>query len=347
MSKKRKKKSSKNKPSSPGRLLQLKQADKLDGFKDFIEVGRGKGGFTIIYSALKSATERVALKLFVLKSGDATQQKLRYEKFKNEALILKKLESHDHIVLCHDDEAKTTGKHNGKSIKADYFTMELLRGSLTDHMEDLQATQTPWELKSKLEVLIQICKAIEHAHDKKIYHRDLYADNILLVDAAEPLHAKVSDFGAAKSTDIPSTTKYYQPLGARTISSPEMLVGLASEHETLVKSDIFSIGLLIHHVLMEAPHNLETFLLTVPIPPNDNRTKQQREDYLKNTVIPYLQTFTQQAIIIVEPMTNSALIEQRLNKLVSSATALDFGQRIAEVKQVREELEECRDLINA
>src|SRR5581483_9880368 len=114
MPKKRKKKSSKKRFVSPARLLQLKSSDTLDGLRDFAKVGQGKGGFTIIYSALKGTTERVALKLFMLSSKDPNQQKLRYEKFKNEAPVLKLLEHHDHIVICYDDQAKTKGKHNGK-----------------------------------------------------------------------------------------------------------------------------------------------------------------------------------------------------------------------------------------
>lgn len=341
----KKKKGTKKKPLNTQKPLELKPTDKLNGLKNFKELGKGKSGFTTIYSASKKDRTNVALKLFTLSTGNQYDQTLRYEKFKNEPLILNKLE-HINIIKADCDEVTKVATLNGKKTNIDYFTMELLEGSLTGYMEDLQAMQTKWNLESKFNVLIQICDALEHAHLEEVYHRDLYTDNVLLVSFSEPLYAKVADFGAAKTPSLSSEMQYYHPMGARTVSSPEILVGLARDKETLVKSDVFSLGLLIFSVITEAPHDLESLLLHINIPTLD-WTEKAREDYLKSGVIVYLANATRQIDIIVGSIKNSVEIETGLTSIVSNALRLDFRDRTSNVSIVRGELERLRSLINA
>lgn len=322
-------------------VVLLNPTDVLDGMKDFEKIGQGQGGFTAVYSAIKkSGGEKVALKLFL---HNAFQKAIRYEKFQNEPVIMKKLAGHPHIIAGHDSITRATGKHNGKNAKVDYFTMELLGGSLTDYIEDY----SDWSLSSKLDVLIQISSALEYAHEKGIYHRDLYSDNVLLVDFTEPLHAKLMDFGSAKINDAKSKIVYDHPMGAFNFSSPEILARLATSTDAYIKSDVFSLGLLIYSIISKSPHPLVPRLSRMSPIDGINTSTTEKLEYLNNLILPYLQPVANQSILILDAIPNSKKMEQALNQLLSNATSLTLSGRTESVKLVRQELESCRSLLNA
>jgi eukaryotic-like serine/threonine-protein kinase len=125
----------------------------------------GGGGMGVVYRARYTKTgQNVALKILPASMSDQPRMVARFER---ELEILKKLR-HPNIVPCFG---------GGKIGNQHYFTMELVEGgSLTDELK--KRGRIPWE--ETIGYGLQICAALEHAHDKGIVHRDLKPSNLLL-----------------------------------------------------------------------------------------------------------------------------------------------------------------------
>ena len=130
-----------------------------------------------------------------------------------------------------------------------YFAMEYVKGeSITRYCdrEKLNTTQ-------RLELFIKVCKAIQHAHQKGVIHRDIKPGNILVTttDRDEP-QPKVIDFGIAKATSQPLTEKtlYTQQgmlIGTPEYMSPEQADQTVEDIDT--RSDVYSLGVLLYELL--------------------------------------------------------------------------------------------------
>src|SRR5262249_50637955 len=145
---------------------------------------------------------------------------------------------HPNIAKVLDAGATDTGRP--------YFVMELVRGiKITDYCD-----QNNLPTEQRLALFIQVCQAIQHAHQKGIIHRDIKPSNIL-VTANEPDLTplpKVIDFGIAKATgDQPLTDKtvftaFAQFIGTPAYMSPEQAIMTGMDIDT--RSDIYSLGVL-------------------------------------------------------------------------------------------------------
>jgi serine/threonine protein kinase len=197
----------------------------------------GEGGCGVVYMAdqEKPVRRRVALK--IIKLGMDTKSVVARFEAERQALALM---DHPNIARALDAGATETGRP--------YFVMELVRGlKITDYCDQEQL-----DTVERLRLFIEVCQAIQHAHQKGVIHRDIKPSNILitLIDGC-PV-PKVIDFGIAKAiegrlTDNTIFTAYEQFIGTPAYMSPEQAVMSGVDVDT--RSDIYSLGVLLYELL--------------------------------------------------------------------------------------------------
>lgn len=197
----------------------------------------GEGGFGIVYMAdqLDPIQRRVALK--VIKPGMDTRQVIARFEAERQALALM-----DHPFIAKVLDAGET------DLGRPYFAMELVPGvRITDYCDERSLN-----LQQRLLLFVDVCRAIQHAHQKGIIHRDIKPSNILVSTAADRPIPKVIDFGIAKATRGRLTSKtlftqFRQFLGTPAYMSPEQAQLSVVNVDTL--SDIYSLGVLLYELL--------------------------------------------------------------------------------------------------
>ncbi len=133
-----------------------------------------------------------------------------------------------------------------------YFVMELVRGvKITDYCD-----QQHLDTRQRLELFVQVCHAVQHAHQKGIIHRDLKPSNILVTLHDGVPVPKVIDFGVAKATEGRLTaltvyTELHQFIGTPAYMSPEQAEMSGLDIDT--RSDIYSLGVLLYELLTGKP----------------------------------------------------------------------------------------------
>ncbi len=194
------------------------------------------GGMGVVYRAEQEQPRReVALKL--IRGGPVSPQLLR--RFELEAEVLGRL---DHPGIAQIHEAATTETDHGVQP---YFAMELIDGPpLTRFADERELGRA-----ERLELLIKVCDAVNHAHLKGIVHRDLKPANILVRGDGQP---KVLDFGVARITDadMQATTMQTdigQIIGTLSYMSPEQVRGRHMELD--MRTDIYALGVLGYELL--------------------------------------------------------------------------------------------------
>src|SRR6185295_3492392 len=129
-----------------------------------------------------------------------------------------------------------------------YFVMELVRGTkITEYCD-----QNNLSTNERLKIFIQVCHAVQHAHQKGIIHRDIKPSNILVASNDGVSVPKVIDFGIAKATqgrltDQTLFTAFEQFIGTPAYMSPEQAVMTSLDIDT--RSDIYSLGVLLYELL--------------------------------------------------------------------------------------------------
>jgi serine/threonine protein kinase len=197
----------------------------------------GEGGFGTVYVAEQEepVKRRVALK--ITKLGMDTKEVVARFKIERQALAMM-----DHPGIAKVLDAGATG--SGRP----YFVMELVNGiKITDYCD-----QHKLSTHKRLELFVQVCRAIEHAHQKGIIHRDIKPSNILItVQDGQPA-PKVIDFGIAKAmqhdlTDKVAVTQHDQFIGTPAYMSPEQAELGGIDIDT--RTDIYSLGVLLYELL--------------------------------------------------------------------------------------------------
>ncbi|MBX3359008.1 MAG: serine/threonine protein kinase [Phycisphaeraceae bacterium] len=206
----------------------------------------GEGGMGVVYLARQERPDRlIALK--VVRPGLLTPRMLR--RFEHEAQILGLLQ---HPGIAQIYEAGTAD--TGLGLQP-FFAMEHVDGvPLGDHVR-----QADLGVRDRIRLMIKVCDAVHHAHQKGIIHRDLKPSNILIArrgaDAVgEP---KVLDFGIARAdSDNPSATlqtEAGQLVGTVPYMSPEQVAGDPNDLDT--RSDVYALGVILYELLAgRLPH---------------------------------------------------------------------------------------------
>ncbi|MFL6415778.1 MAG: protein kinase domain-containing protein, partial [Bryobacteraceae bacterium] len=195
----------------------------------------GEGGMGIVYEAEQdNPRRRVAVK--IIKHAFAGPELLR--RFEREAEVLGRLH-HPGIAQIYE---AATGESGGRPQP--YFAMELIRGeSLLRYAEEQQLSTRP-----RLELMIQVCEAVQHAHQYRVIHRDLKPANILVEEGGRP---KILDFGVARltesDTEVTRQTYVGQLVGTPAYMSPEQ-VG-AEPQELDERSDVYALGVILYELL--------------------------------------------------------------------------------------------------
>jgi eukaryotic-like serine/threonine-protein kinase len=198
----------------------------------------GEGGCGVVYVADQEEPVRRRVALKIVKLGMDTRQVVA--RFEAERQVLA-LMDHPNIAKVLDGGATGTGRP--------YFVMELVRGiKITDYCD-----QNNLSTEERLRLFIQVCKAVQHAHQKGIIHRDLKPSNVLVTLRDGVPVPKVIDFGIAKATsdqrltDKTIYTAFEQFLGTPAYMSPEQAE--MSELHIDTRSDIYSLGVLLYELL--------------------------------------------------------------------------------------------------
>jgi serine/threonine protein kinase len=196
----------------------------------------GEGGFGVVFMAEQEHPVRRRVALKVIKLGMDTRAVVaRFEQERQALAVL----DHPHIAKVLDAGATDTGRP--------YFVMELVRGeSITTFCD---ARSLP--IRDRLELLVQVCNAVQHAHSKGIIHRDIKPSNVLVSDLDARPSARVIDFGIAKATDHRMTektlfTQFQQVIGTPEYMSPEQAGG-SLDIDT--RTDVYSLGVMLYELL--------------------------------------------------------------------------------------------------
>jgi len=197
----------------------------------------GEGGFAVVYLAeqKKPVRRRVALK--IIKPGMDSKQVIARFEAERQALALL-----DHPNIAHVYDAGTTESGHP------YFVMECAKGvSLTEHCDRQKLT-----IEQRLELFLQVCEAVQHAHHKGIVHRDIKPLNIQVCIEGEKFTPKIIDFGVAKALSQPLTertlvTGQGQVIGTPEYMSPEQADMTNQDIDT--RTDVYSLGVLLYKLL--------------------------------------------------------------------------------------------------
>ncbi len=189
----------------------------------------GRGGMGTVYAATHVETgEQVALK--VLAPGIAAEEGFR-DRFRAEIDSLKKL-NHPNIVriLGHDADHL-------------FYSMELVAGR---SLEECLASGQSFSWQQAVDIGIQVCRALKHAHDRGVIHRDIKPANLLL---AEDGTVKLSDFGIAKLFGATGLTADGGVVGTAEYMAPEQADG----RPVTYRADLYSLGGVLYALLAGRP----------------------------------------------------------------------------------------------
>ncbi|MDO4363293.1 MAG: Stk1 family PASTA domain-containing Ser/Thr kinase [Clostridia bacterium] len=199
---------------------------RLDGRYEIQEI-IGVGGMSVVYKAYDNVDDRtVAVK--ILKEEFLNNEDFK-RRFKNESKAIALL-SHENIVKVYD-------VNFGEKLQ--YIVMEYIDGITLKEFINKQGSIT-WN--DALFFMTQILRAVQHAHDKGIVHRDIKPQNIILLPNG---NLKVTDFGIARFSRSDTKTLTEQAIGSVHYISPEQAKGEYTDE----KADIYSIGVVLYEML--------------------------------------------------------------------------------------------------
>ena len=200
----------------------------------------GEGGMGTVYLAEQREPIRRRVALKVVKLGMDTSQVLA--RFDNERQALALM---DHPNIAHIFDAGATAK--GRP----YFVMEYIEGAPITQYCDRKRMTT----RERLALFLAVCRAVHHAHQKRVIHRDLKPSNVLVMEQDGAPIPKVIDFGIATATDkwaVEKTllTHFGQIVGTPEYASPEQADTMTGDIDE--SSDVYSLGVLVYELLIGA-----------------------------------------------------------------------------------------------
>ena len=206
----------------------------------------GEGGFGVVHLAEQREPVRRQVAMKIIKLGMDTRDVIARFEQERQALAMM---DHPGIAKVLDAGATETGRP--------YFVMEYVQGvPLTEFCDEQNMP-----FSDRLKLFVQVCSAVQHAHQKGIIHRDLKPSNVLVTTVDGKPIPKVIDFGIAKATqqkiiDRTMYTGFGQFMGTPAYMSPEQ-ADAGDDIDT--RSDIYSLGVLLYELLTGAtPFEMNT-----------------------------------------------------------------------------------------
>ncbi len=197
----------------------------------------GEGGMGTVWAAEQQAPVRRRVALKLIKPGMDSVQVLRRFDAERQALALM-----DHTNIAKVFDAGTTP--DGRP----FFAMELVKGvPITKYCDELNLS-----IAERLQLLLPVCQAIQHAHQKGIIHRDIKPSNVLVCIQDDRPMPKVIDFGVAKAlhqrlADRTMYTEIGAVIGTLEYMAPEQAELSSLDVDT--RADVFALGALLYELL--------------------------------------------------------------------------------------------------
>ncbi len=197
----------------------------------------GEGGCGVVYEAEQSEPIRRRVALKIIKLGMETKSVIARFEAERQALAMM-----DHPNIAHVFDAGATRRG------PPYFVMELVRGvKITDYCD-----QHRLGIPQRLDLFVQICHAIQHAHQKGVVHGDIKPSNIMVTLHDGVAVPKVIDFGISKAMEARLAEKMLITAGGQLIGTPAYMSPEQGEMGALdvdTRSDIYSLGVLLYELL--------------------------------------------------------------------------------------------------
>ncbi len=197
----------------------------------------GEGGFSVVYLAEQDKPVKRLVALKVIKPGMDTKQVIaRFEAERQTLALL----NHPNIAAVYDAGATEAG--------LPYFVMENVKGiPITEHCDRLKLS-----IEDRLELFLQVCDAVQYAHQKGIIHRDIKPSNILVSVDGEKAAPRIIDFGVSKAITQPLSERTLYTEQGQFVGTPEYMSPEQAEmgqQDIDTRSDVYSLGVVLYELL--------------------------------------------------------------------------------------------------
>jgi len=277
----------------------------------------GDGGCGVVYAAEQQEPVQREVALKIIRMGMNTARVIARFDVERRALALM---NHPNIAHVLDAGATKTGRP--------YFVMELVPGTkITQYCDEHRLT-----IRERLELFVQVCLAIQHAHKKGILHLDIKPSNVLITAKEGAPIPKVIDFGIGKAIEGPladgstfMSADHF--IGTPAYMSPEQAAGLEADIDT--QSDIYSLGALLYELLTGRPPFDAQQLVSCDVP--EMRRILREQDSLSPSAL-LLSLNPQELAVVVERRRCSAAalidcLREDLDWIVKQAMQKDRQRR--------------------
>jgi hypothetical protein len=201
----------------------------------------GEGGMGVVYRASQREPVRREVALKIIRPG--MDSGLVAARFGAERQAL--------ALMDHPNIARVVDAGTIRGDRA-YFVMELVAGQPINRYCEARGL----DVRQRVQLMVPVCQAIQHAHQKGVIHRDIKPSNILVADGPQGPVPKVIDFGIAKATGNPlhegaTFTRVFDVMGTLEYMSPEQAE--PGGRGVDVRSDVYSLGAVLYELLAGAP----------------------------------------------------------------------------------------------